>query len=120
MVEVFSSDAERVLQRSVDVNLSESGSRPEDLHGLYQISETCSFITSNNFKKVNFNLAGKHFRGILFYFFFLCYYLCRICASENQMFSKMTSINVCFKPASAVFTVHHHDLLLYTGSFAVS
>lgn len=52
MVEVFSSDAERVLQRSVDVNLSESGSRPEDLHGLYQISETCSFITSNNFKKV--------------------------------------------------------------------
>ncbi|MCI4377642.1 hypothetical protein PGIGA_G00205710 [Pangasianodon gigas] len=54
MTEVFSSNSETVLQRSVDVdvNLTESSSRPEDLQELYQLSETCSFITSNNFKKV--------------------------------------------------------------------
>ncbi|XP_027025268.2 2-(3-amino-3-carboxypropyl)histidine synthase subunit 2 [Tachysurus fulvidraco] len=52
MAEVFSSNSEMVLQRSVDVNLTESCSRPEDLQELYQIHETCSFITSNNFKKV--------------------------------------------------------------------
>ncbi|KAG7330001.1 hypothetical protein KOW79_006223 [Hemibagrus wyckioides] len=52
MAEAFSSNSETVLQRSVDVNLTESGSRPEDLQDVYQINETCSFITSNNFKKV--------------------------------------------------------------------
>ncbi|XP_026792758.3 2-(3-amino-3-carboxypropyl)histidine synthase subunit 2 [Pangasianodon hypophthalmus] len=54
MTEVFSSNSETVLQRSVDVdvNLTESSSRLEDLQELYQLSETCSFITSNNFKKV--------------------------------------------------------------------
>ncbi|XP_060787688.1 2-(3-amino-3-carboxypropyl)histidine synthase subunit 2 [Neoarius graeffei] len=52
MTEVFSSNSEMVLQRSVNVIHSESRSRPEDLQELYQIKETCSFITSNNFKKV--------------------------------------------------------------------
>lgn len=61
MAEVFSSNSETVLQRSVDVNLSESGIQPEDLQELYQINETCSFITSNNFQKVKSDLAGKLF-----------------------------------------------------------
>ncbi|KAF7706174.1 hypothetical protein HF521_019428 [Silurus meridionalis] len=52
MTEVFSSNSELVLQRSVDINLSDSGSRHEDIRELYQISETCAFITSNNYKKV--------------------------------------------------------------------
>lgn len=65
MTEVFSSNSETVLQRSVNVILSESPSRPEDLQELYQIDETCSFITRNNFKKVNFELAAKHFHSIL-------------------------------------------------------
>lgn len=73
MAEAFSSNSETVLQRSVDVNLTESGSRPEDLQDVYQINETCSFITSNNFKKVNFYMA----RTFFFYINF-----CEMCVPE--------------------------------------
>lgn len=52
MAEVFSSKSETVLQRSVDVNLTDSATRPENLQEFYQINQTCSFITSNNFKTV--------------------------------------------------------------------
>lgn len=53
MTEVFSSNSETVLQRSVTLNLSESRSTTEDLQEIYHLNETCSFITSNNFKKVS-------------------------------------------------------------------
>ncbi|TSL34573.1 2-(3-amino-3-carboxypropyl)histidine synthase subunit 2 [Bagarius yarrelli] len=52
MAEVFSSKSETVLQRSVDVNLTDLAPRPDDLQEFYQINETCSFITDNNFKQV--------------------------------------------------------------------
>lgn len=107
MAEVFSSSSETVLQRSVDVSLIESGSRPEDLQELYQITETCSFITSNNFRKVNLDLTRKHFRSIFFWVKCVCLKSCFLCWS------------ICFQTSTSIFTINQHSLLLNTGSFAV-
>lgn len=52
MSEVFSSNSEAALQRTVDVTATESHGRAGDLEELYQIRETCHFIQSKDFKKV--------------------------------------------------------------------
>lgn len=96
-MEAFSSNSEMVLQRSVDVSLRKSGSRPEDLHELYQIHETCSFITSNDFKKVSFDLAG-----------------------EKIAVFRVLFVNQMHPNTSFIVPVNQHILLLNAGSFAVS
>ncbi|XP_030635991.1 2-(3-amino-3-carboxypropyl)histidine synthase subunit 2 [Chanos chanos] len=52
MTEAFSSNSESVIQRSVDVSATEARSPVASLEDTYQISETCHFINSNEFKKV--------------------------------------------------------------------
>ncbi|KAL7876251.1 hypothetical protein AOLI_G00112140 [Acnodon oligacanthus] len=52
MTEVFSSNSEAVLQRTVDATAAESGSQTGELEELYQISDTCRFIQRKDFKKV--------------------------------------------------------------------
>lgn len=49
MTDVFSSSCEAVLQRTISVSFI---TRSSHVGNLYQIEETCQFITSNQFKKV--------------------------------------------------------------------
>ncbi|XP_077085359.1 2-(3-amino-3-carboxypropyl)histidine synthase subunit 2 [Siphateles boraxobius] len=49
MTDAFSSNSEAVLQRTVNVSTS---SHAGNLMQLYQIAETCDFVTSNQFTKV--------------------------------------------------------------------
>lgn len=52
MTDAFCSNSEAVLQRSVNVSTTTTDSQAKNLVELYQINETCHFITSNQFKKV--------------------------------------------------------------------
>ncbi|XP_051572701.1 2-(3-amino-3-carboxypropyl)histidine synthase subunit 2-like [Myxocyprinus asiaticus] len=52
MTDAFSSNSEAVLQRSVNVSTIATGSLGGNLVELYQIVETCHFVTSHQFKKV--------------------------------------------------------------------
>ncbi|XP_043100522.1 2-(3-amino-3-carboxypropyl)histidine synthase subunit 2 isoform X2 [Puntigrus tetrazona] len=52
MTDAFSSSSEAVLQRTVSVSSIRTASHAGNLLQLYQIAETCQFITSNQFKKV--------------------------------------------------------------------
>uniref|UniRef100_A0A9J7XG29 2-(3-amino-3-carboxypropyl)histidine synthase subunit 2 n=1 Tax=Cyprinus carpio carpio TaxID=630221 RepID=A0A9J7XG29_CYPCA len=52
MTDVFSSSSEAVLQRPVSVSFLRTDSHAGNLVQLYQIAETCHFITNNQFKKV--------------------------------------------------------------------
>ncbi|KAG1943229.1 2-(3-amino-3-carboxypropyl)histidine synthase subunit [Pimephales promelas] len=51
MTDAFSSNSEAVLQRTVNVSTITS-SHAGNLMQLYQIAETCRFVTSNQFTKV--------------------------------------------------------------------
>ncbi|XP_066537802.1 2-(3-amino-3-carboxypropyl)histidine synthase subunit 2 [Hoplias malabaricus] len=52
MSEVFSSNSEAVLHRSLEVTAAGSRSQAGDLEEVYQIRDTCHFIQSKEFKKV--------------------------------------------------------------------
>ncbi|XP_051960338.1 2-(3-amino-3-carboxypropyl)histidine synthase subunit 2-like [Xyrauchen texanus] len=52
MTDAFCSNSEAALQRSVNVSTIATGSHCGNLVELYQITETCHFVTSNKFKKV--------------------------------------------------------------------
>ncbi|XP_034429045.1 2-(3-amino-3-carboxypropyl)histidine synthase subunit 2 [Hippoglossus hippoglossus] len=51
MADAFSSSSETVLQRVVDVTVK-TNTPPEKLEELYQIKETCDFISQHQFQKV--------------------------------------------------------------------
>ncbi|GAA6219424.1 diphthamide biosynthesis protein 2 [Lates japonicus] len=51
MADAFSSSSETVIQRVVDVTVK-TNTPPEKLEELYQIKETCGFISQHQFKKV--------------------------------------------------------------------
>lgn len=51
MADAFSSSSETVIQRVVDVTVK-TNTPPEKLEELYQIKETCDFISQHQFKKV--------------------------------------------------------------------
>ncbi|XP_051998978.1 2-(3-amino-3-carboxypropyl)histidine synthase subunit 2-like [Xyrauchen texanus] len=59
MTDAFSSNSEAVLQRSVNVSTIAAGSYGGHLVELYQIVETCHFVTSHQFKKVTLQFPDK-------------------------------------------------------------
>lgn len=55
MADAFSSSSETVIQRVVDATVR-TNTPPEKLEELYQIKETCDFVTQHQFKKVSTSL----------------------------------------------------------------
>lgn len=79
MTDAFSSNSEAVLQRTVNVPTVSTSSHAGNLMQLYQITETCHFVTSNQFKKARqhrleiichvYHLSNWSIKGISLSFF---------------------------------------------------